>query len=337
MKKLLAIGEALIDFIPTTTGVGIQDVESFLPIVGGAPANVCGAFVKLGGRAAMITQLGQDPFGDKIIADFEKYKIDCEYVSRTEEANTSLAFVALKEDGNREFSFYRKPGADMLLQPETIQSQWFTDAYALHFCSVSLGDFPMREAHKRAIEYAEKAGILVSFDPNLRKPLWKDEATLYAAVKEFLPKAHIVKISDEELEFITGKADINEALSDLFVGNVKLVIYTRGAEGAEAFTIGNHWAGSHAADWAGSHGVSAGCKVKAVDTTGAGDAFIGSFLFKLAQRGITKENISALTGEELTEMLDFSNSYCGKSVLKQGAIASYPTGQEMHEKAERME
>ena len=147
-NTLLAIGEALIDFIPGQTGKHIKDVSSFHPVVGGAPANVCGAFVKLGGRARMITQLGMDPFGDKILEDFRRCGIGCEAVSRTEKANTSLAFVALKEDGNREFSFYRKPGADMMLDPSRILPDWFDDGFGLHFCSVSLGDYPMKESHR---------------------------------------------------------------------------------------------------------------------------------------------------------------------------------------------
>ena len=136
-KKLIAIGEALIDFIPESAGSAIKDVNAFLPAVGGAPANVCGAFTKLGGRSEMITQLGMDGFGDKILDAFKEAGIGSSYVKRTDIANTSLAFVALKEDGNREFSFYRNPGADMLFRAEDVQKEWFEDAYALHFCSVS--------------------------------------------------------------------------------------------------------------------------------------------------------------------------------------------------------
>ena len=184
MKKLFAIGEALIDFIPAQAGRKIADVEGFQPAVGGAPANVCAAFVRLGGEAEMLTQLGEDPFGDKIIAEFDKYGVGRTYVKRTQEANTALAFVALEENGNREFSFYRKPSADMLLGAKDIEKEWFDDGYALHFCSVSIGDFPMREAHEVAIQYAEEAGMLISFDPNLRKPLWNDDEALYKAVHD---------------------------------------------------------------------------------------------------------------------------------------------------------
>lgn len=316
MNKLLSIGEALIDMIPEQVNVGISEVKQFQPIVGGAPANVCGAFVKLGGAAEMITQLGDDPFGDKIVAEFERFGIGKQYVKRTDKANTALAFVALKEDGNREFSFYRRPSADMLLCAEDIKKEWFEKEYALHFCSVSLGDFPMKEAHRQAITYAQKAGLLISFDPNLRKPLWSSEEALYRTVHEFIPSAHILKISDEELEFLTGSAEITDVLEKLFVGNVEMVIYTKGSDGAECYT-------KKAKAFAPCE------KVKAVDTTGAGDGFIGSFLYQLYAGGITAENIAEVSAEQMERFLTFSNRFCGYSVQRKGAIASYPVKEEI--------
>lgn len=316
MKRLLAIGEALIDFIPEESGKELKNVCGFQPKVGGAPANVCGAFVKLGGEGALITQLGDDPFGDKIEEELVSCGIDCTHVKRTKEANTSLAFVALKEDGNREFSFYRKPGADMLLKAEDVKEEWFEGAYALHFCSVSLGDFPMKEAHKKAIECALKAGVLVSFDPNLRFALWDDHEALKKVIWEFMPMAHVLKISDEEVEFITGKTDMKEALPELFAGNTELIIYTKGSEGAECYTKK-------------ANGFAASQKVKAVDTTGAGDGFIGSFLYCMAEDGVTAENMAELSKEKMEEYMTFANKFCGISVTKPGAIASYPSLEEM--------
>lgn len=316
MNKLLSIGEALIDMIPEQVNVGISEVKQFQPIVGGAPANVCGAFVKLGGAAEMITQLGDDPFGDKIVAEFERFGIGKQYVKRTDKANTALAFVALKEDGNREFSFYRRPSADMLLCAEDIKKEWFEKEYALHFCSVSLGDFPMKEAHRQAITYAQKAGLLISFDPNLRKPLWSSEEALYRTVHEFIPSVHILKISDEELEFLTGKTEITDVVEKLFVGNVEMVIYTKGSDGAECYT-------KKAKAFAPCE------KVKAVDTTGAGDGFIGSFLYQLYAGGITAENIAEVSAEQMERFLTFSNRFCGYSVQRKGAIASYPVKEEI--------
>lgn len=311
MKKLIAIGEALIDFIPEERQKAMKDVSGFRPAVGGAPANVCGAFCKLGGEAEMITQLGADPFGDKIVEEFQKYGIGTSHVLRTTKANTSLAFVALKEDGNREFSFYRKPGADMLMPPEVVEKEWFSEVFALHFCSVSLGDFPMKEAHERAIAYAKESGAIISFDPNIRLALWEKEEELREAVLAFLPKADILKISDEEIAFLTGKTTVVDAWDQLFVGNVQMVIYTKGADGAECYTRENN-------------AKAEGCKVKAIDTTGAGDAFIGSFLYQLAADQVTVENLSDLTAEKMKQYLEHSNQYCSKSVQKPGAIASYP-------------
>lgn len=311
-KKLIAIGEALIDFIPESAGSAIKDVNAFLPAVGGAPANVCGAFTQLGGKSEMITQLGIDGFGDKILDAFKEAGIGRSYVKRTDTANTSLAFVALKEDGNREFSFYRNPGADMLFRAEDVQKEWFEDAYALHFCSVSLGDFPMKEAHCIAIQYALENDAIISFDPNLRPALWKDSAEMIATVKEFIPLADIVKISDEELEAITGETSIEAALENLFTDRVKLVIYTEGSAGARAFTKK-------------ASAVAECAKVKAVDTTGAGDGFIGAFLWCLHRDGVTTETIEELSEDKLEDYLKFANAFCGISVQKKGAIPSYPT------------
>lgn len=310
-KKLYAIGEALIDFIPQTYNKPIKDVTEFQPAVGGAPANVCGAFCKLGGEAELITQLGEDSFGDKIFEELEQFGIGTRYVFRTDRANTSLAFVALKGDGNREFLFYRNPGADMLLEQQAICREWFDDAFALHFCSVSLGDFPMKDAHRKAIEYARSAGAIISFDPNVRLPLWKDSDQLRLRILEFIPKSDMIKISDEELEFITGYQKIEDALPDLFVGEVKLIIYTMGGGGAMAFTRNSAVS-------------SAGMAVRAVDTTGAGDGFVGSMLYQLYEDNVTVSDLEKLTQKKLKRYLDFSNRFCSLSVMQQGAIVSYP-------------
>lgn len=312
MKRLLAIGEALIDFIPQQVGCSLAQVEQFHPATGGAPGNVCAAYAKLGGQSALITQLGQDAFGDKITQDLAGFGVDTRYVYRTAQANTSLAFVSLQADGNREFAFFRKPAADMLLTPEQIDREWFTDCGLLHFCSVSLGEYPMRIAHERAITYATEAGALISFDPNVRLPLWDDHTLLRARILEFMPKAHVLKISDEELAFITGKEDIHAALPKLFKGQVQLVIYTQGAQGACAFTRY-------------AQATVPGEAVQAIDTTGAGDAFIGSLLYQLAQENIGVEQLQSITAQQLVRWLKASNQYCAKSVQRTGGPESYDT------------
>ena len=308
---LVAIGEALIDFIPDKKGCEFYEVGSFSPATGGAPANVCGAFSKLGGKSRMITQLGRDPFGDVITRALNEAGVDTSCISYTTEANTALAFVSHTTDGKSTYSFYRNPSADMLFDPSGITAEMFDDCYALHFCSVSLGDFPMKDAHRAAITIARRQGAIVSFDPNLRFMLWDDKDELKRVIWEFIPDCDIVKISDEELEFITGTADINEALPMLFVGGVKLVILTKGKDGADCYSS----LGSVS---------SASTKVTAVDTTGAGDGFIGSFLWKLRSLGIGKDNLGNCPLAVFKECLDFANRFCAVSVQRKGAIPSYP-------------
>lgn len=310
-KKLVAIGEALIDFIPKESGVSFSQVSAFAPKVGGAPANVCGAFCALGGQASIITQLGEDPFGKKIAQELSGYGIDTSAISFTDQANTCLAFVSLEADGNRTFSFYRKPSADMLYEPSQLKEEYFKDAYALHFCSVSLGDYPMKDSHYTAIEYAVANGAIISFDPNLRFPLWDDLSLLKARVNEFIPKCNILKISDEELEFITGFTDINEAAKKLLQAGVSLIIYTCGTNGAYAITAHHHC-------------YVPSKKVKAVDTTGAGDGFIGCFLYKLREAGIDASNLADVSSDILENCLESATAFCAESVQHEGAIASYP-------------
>lgn len=313
---LASIGEALIDFIPDISGCEFDDVTGFSPRVGGAPANVCGAFARLGGKAKMFTQLGDDPFGRKILRELDREGIDVSAIRLTKKANTALAFVSLGADGNRTFSFYRKPSADMLMSEDNLSEEEFDNLYALHFCSVSLGDFPMKKAHQIAIEIAECKNAIVSFDPNLRFQLWEDTEKLKKVVNDFIPKADIIKLSDEELYFITGEIKIENALPKLFTGNVKMVVFTCGSEGAYAFTKN-------------AKAFSPSQKVKAIDTTGAGDGFIGSFLWKLKQYNITRESLEAVTEKTLLSLLEFSNKFCAISVQSQGAVNSYPTAEEM--------
>lgn len=321
-NKIIAIGEALIDFIPQQVGVGLKEVQGFSPKVGGAPANVCGAFSKLGGKSMMITKLGEDAFGDRIIENLRNHQIDVSHILRTKEANTALAFVSLAADGNREFSFYRKPSADMLLAPEELEEAWFDEAFALHFCSVDLIPSPMKEAHKKAIQIAREKGSIISFDPNVRFPLWESKEELRETILEFVPKADILKISDEELEFITGYKTVEEAREILFTGNVKLVLFTKGGDGAEAHTK------STKID-------VPSVRVNAVDTTGAGDGFIGAFLFKLMEDSIKAQTLGDLSETKLAGYLSFANLFCQHSVLGEGAIDSYPDLDQMKEYMKR--
>lgn len=316
MKKIITIGEALIDFIPNKKGCSLKEVVGFERVAGGAPANVAAVVSKLGGKSNFISQLGEDAFGDYIIDELNKVNVDTSYVLRTNKANTGLAFVSLKEDGNRDFSFYRNPSADMLLNAAEIEEEDFTEGGILHFCSVSLIDAPIKEAHKKAIEFAKKHNCLISFDPNVRLPLWETPEACRKAILEFLPLANIVKISDEELEFITGISDEAKALEFLLQGDVEVIIYTKGTNGAEFITKERKV-------------FSPSFRVQAQDTTGAGDSFIGSFLYQVAEDDNTLESLVNLSEEKIKEILTFSNATAALTVCKRGAIGALPTKEEV--------
>ena len=316
MKKVISIGEALIDFIPQEKGVGLKNVSNFLRVAGGAPLNVAAAVAKLGGKSQILTKLGVDGFGDHILEEVKPLGVDISKVLRTKEANTALAFVSLKEDGERDFSFYRNPSADMLLNASEIEEEVFEGGGILHFCSVSLIDAPIKEAHRKAVEFAKKHNCLISFDPNVRLPLWETPEACRKAILEFLPLSNIVKISDEELEFITGIADETEALNFLLQGDVEVIIYTKGTNGAEFITKDRKI-------------FSASFKVKAQDTTGAGDSFIGSFLYQVAEGDNTLESLVNLQEEKVKEILTFSNATAALTVCKKGAIGALPTKDEV--------
>lgn len=307
MKKVVAIGELLIDFVPQQKGCALDEVTHFERVAGGAPANVAAAIARLGGNAAMISQVGEDAFGTHILKVLRANGVDTSYVFRTGRANTGLAFVSLDATGNREFSFFRNPSADLFLEEGQIAPDMFTECATLHFCSVDLVDWPVRAAHRRAVALAKQAGALISFDPNVRLPLWSSPADCQAAIREFLPSADLVKLSDDEVEFVTGCTDERAAAEKLFGMGCRLLIVTRGAAGSAAYT-------PHA------EGFAETIRVPVTDTTGAGDSFIGSFLYQLTRDGVAADGLDKLTEQQLTDYLVFSAQYASLTVQHKGAV-----------------
>ena len=316
-NRLCGIGEALIDFIPDVKGQRLKDVPSFTRVAGGAPANVIGAVTKLGIPSKMLTKLGDDPFGDYIIDVLNEAGIDTSNIERDQEGETALAFVSLAADGNRDFKFYRKNSADLRYSVDDIPDDILDDCGMIHFCSVDLVESPMKEAHKKLIDMAIEKGVKVSFDPNLRFSLWDDLDALKKTVNDFIPYADIIKISDEELEFITGKTDIKDAVPELLsAGRGKYVIYTKGADGAEIYT---------------KDGMveAPGYSIEVRDTTGAGDSFIGAFLFCILRDEV--EDLNSVSKDKLYEYLDFANAYAANTSTKEGALAAMAAMDEIQE------
>ncbi len=307
MKKVVAIGELLIDFVPQQKGCALDEVTHFERVAGGAPANVATAVARLGNPAAMISQVGEDAFGTHILKVLHANGVDTQWVFRTGRANTGLAFVSLDATGNREFSFFRNPSADLFLDQEQVMDAMFADCAVLHFCSVDLVDWPVKAAHRRAIELAKQAGAIISFDPNVRLPLWSSPEACQAAIREFLPYADLVKLSDDEIEFVTGCTDEREAAQKLFGMGCRLVLITRGANGSAVYTPQTQAFGRT-------------ISVPVVDTTGAGDSFIGSFLYQLTRDGVTAGALANLNEAQLTAYLEFSAQYASLTVQHKGAV-----------------
>lgn len=307
MKRVVAIGELLIDFLPQEKGCALRDVVRFERRAGGAPANVVTAVSCLGGEGAMISQVGKDAFGEYILEVLRQNGVDTRYVFQTDRAHTGLAFVSLDAGGDREFSFFRNPSADLLLAPEQIEEAMLDNCGTLHFCSVDLVDSPMKQATKKLIELAKRKQLLISFDPNVRLPLWNAPEACQSAIREFLPYADLVKLSDDELEFVTGCRDDREAAEMLFRLGCRMLLVTKGANGSAVYTKNAH----------ASYGVVAG---PVVDTTGAGDSFIGSFLFQLMRDCVKPDTLEHLNEKNLKDYLRFSAGYAALTVAKKGAV-----------------
>ena len=312
---LYAIGEALIDFVPSRPGKPDANIR-YTPAVGGAPLNVAAAYARLGGKSYILSQVGDDAFGEQIATTAQAAGVDTRYLQRTSAAKTALAFVTLYDNGEREFAFYRDPSADMLYAAESLAAITPQPGDILHYCSVSLTPGPMREAHRVAIERFRAAGATVSFDINLRLPLWPNPADLYAAVQEYLPLADILKISDDELEFVTGEREPARGIAQLQRGAVKHVIYTCGAQGASWY------------DASGQRGAVDAYKVQALDATGAGDAFIGGLLAEMSRLGLNLQQ--ALADSDIAALLRHAAAVGAITTLQRGAINSMPDRDRLH-------
>ena len=307
MMDAVALGELLIDF--TCISADTDGYPTMAAHPGGAVANFLAAMAKFGGKTALLGKVGNDTFGKLLIGTLEKAGISAEGMVMAEDVFTTLAFVTLDQTGDREFSFARKPGADTCLCYEEVKTELIDGAKVLHIGTLSLTDEPAKTATQKAIAYAKERGKLITFDPNLRKPLWKSLDDAREQMLWGLRQADVVKISDEEVEFLFGLAPQAGAEHILEKYGVKLVFVTCGGDGC-FFMNGNA---------SGKVGSLPGIRV--ADTTGAGDIFGGSAVWKLLQTGKAPE---ALNGEEIREIVRFACAAAGLSTTKPGGISSVP-------------
>lgn len=312
MYDVVALGELLIDFTPAgRTENGNMIFESN---PGGAPANVLVLLAKLGRSCAFIGKVGDDQFGRFLKDVLEKNKVDTKGLVFSGEVNTTLAFVHLDEHGDRTFSFYRKPGADVILEKNEIDFNLIGSSKIFHFGSVSMTNEPARSATLEAARYARENNVIISYDPNLRPPLWDDLVFAKEVILEGMKYANILKISEEEAEFLTGINSLEK--SSEYLANkygIQLILITLGSKGSFY-----------------RRGTKIGCTptfdVKTIDTTGAGDAFLSGLLFQVLE---SKKPIDEITDSEMRKFIEFANAAGSLSTTKKGAIPAMPTKEEI--------
>ncbi len=306
MADVVCVGEALIDFVPTMTGQGLGDAETFRKAAGGAPANVAVGIVRLGRSSAFMGMVGDDGFGRFLTSTLSQAGVDVTPLRLTDRARTGLAFVSLHSSGEREFLFYRSPSADMVFAPDDIDEAAIAASQIVHFGSITLIAEPSRSGTLRAVETARSHGKLVSYDPNLRLRLWPSADAARAGMKLGLQHAQIVKIGEEEVEFLTGNADTIKGARSLWHDDLRLMAITRGAEGCYWLT-------------AAAQGAVEGFRVASVDTTGAGDAFMAGLHVGLLQEPTALEDHSVLD-----RICRFANAVGAITTMGRGAIPSLP-------------
>ena len=309
---VVALGELLIDFTCVSSDADGYPTMAAHP--GGAPANYLAAVTKFGGKTALLGKVGTDTFGLLLTGTLEKAGIETRGIVASNDVFTTLAFVTLDEHGDREFSFSRKPGADTQLRFSELDLPLIDDTRAFHFGTLSLTDEPARATTYRAVAYAKERGKLITFDPNLRKPLWKSLDVAREQMLWGLSQADVIKISDEEIEFLFGLNPQEGAKKILNDYGVKLVFATCGADGCwfENQTVCGH--------------VDSLKDIKVIDTTGAGDIFGGSAVWKVLQSGKRPEELSEA---ELREIVRFACTAAGLSTTKSGGISSVPEQEEV--------
>ena len=307
MYDVAALGELLIDFTCLSTDADGYPTMAAHP--GGAPANYLAALTKFGAKTAMIGKVGSDAFGRLLIKTLKGTGIDTRGMLVSDHVFTTLAFVTLDDSGDREFSFARKPGADTQLRFDEIDLSVIDASKVLHFGTLSMTNEPARDATYKAVEYAAGHGKLISFDPNLRKPLWDDLDEAKRQMLWGLRHADVVKISDEETEFLFSLAPEEAAKHIINSFGVRLVYVTCGAEGCFYRTK------------TASGFVKALSGIAVKDTTGAGDIFGGSAMYGLLRAGGVPEK---LTAEELENIVSFACASAGLSTTKAGGISSVP-------------
>ncbi len=316
MVDIICLGEALIDMFSTKVGVPLEEVPGFVPVPGGAPMNVAIGLARLAVNSGLISKVGNDPFGKLLLNTLSQNRVDISQVKIDRYSRTTLAFISIRKDGERDFCFYRNPGADTMLNVEEISGEYIKKAKIFHYGSISMISEPSYSATLKSVDYAKKYKLIVSYDPNLRLSLWGSEKQAKDRIIEGLPNSDIVKVNTEELEFIAGISDLKEGTKALLRYGPKVVVVTRGKEGS-FINNGKNFAGVE------------GYKVHAIDTTGCGDGFTAGMLAKFLEKIKQGDSPFNLGSEEMKDILRFANATGAITATKRGVIPSLPTQEDI--------
>jgi fructokinase len=309
--EVITCGELLIDFVATEVGVTLAQASLFQKAPGGAPANVAVGLARLGHRVGFLGQVGDDEFGHFLVDTLQSNGIDVSSMRFSSEARTALAFVSLLSQGERDFMFYRHPSADMLWRCEDVDPAYVGGTRIFHYGSLSLIHETSREATFTALTYARRNGAVISYDPNLRLPLWASAEAAKAGIFEGWQYAEIIKVSEEELRFLcAGELTLEQAARSLWHEHLRLLVVTQGKDGCTYFTP----------DFSGH---LPGFVVEPKDTTGAGDGFVAGMLSGLLTADLTWEK------EVIEHALSIGNAVGALSTTKVGAISSMPTWEDV--------
>ncbi|MEM5016426.1 aminoimidazole riboside kinase [Metabacillus indicus] len=305
MKKgIISLGEALIDFIPVDSENLVYQKSP-----GGAPANVAVGLARLGAPSSFLGKVGDDVLGTFLKETLQSFGVNTDHMLLTKEAKTGAVFITLAEGGERSFDFYIDPSADRFLHEENLDVSLFAESKILHYGSISMISGPSKSATVKAVELARENGMIVSYDPNLRLSLWENEETAKETILSMFGKADLIKISEEELEFLTGESDIEKGVEKLSAYHIPLLFITMGSEGSYAFTKN------------GAVKIDA-MRVNAVDTTGAGDAFVSGILYQLHE---LETHPGELNADELKRIGRFASVSGGLAASVKGAMTALPT------------
>ena len=312
MSDVICMGELLVEFVSTTDNVSLVHSPGFIKAPGGAPANVAVALQRLGLPAGFVGKVGNDPFGEYLRESLAEAGVDTTYLLVDKKARTTAVYVAVWDDGRKDLCFYRNPGADMMITADEINDTIFAGARCFHFGSITFIDEPSASAQRKALRLARDKGLMISYDPNYRPTLWPDQKTAEKVIQDSFRYCHLAKISEEEWQVATGFEDLEAGIEAIMAKGVELLVISRGENGAIATN--------------GDYRIELpGLEVDVVETTGAGDGFLGAIITELLPEREKTGSLAAISEDKIRTALKRANAVGALTCKKPGAIPALPT------------